>query len=491
MPRIPPRSRASRRDVGSGSSDSSNDENCLHCAVCLHRCSSLFSLSCHMRPAVPGSCGHPEGRVPCPWRTTELCRTLTIPAALMETHREAVHPNSSVRGPVQLGAAADSGGRGRAHSFDGLGDDSQQAEEGPLRLSPDALVHRPAVVLALRNGRPPAAVQESGGPGDESSGLESTGTGSDDSGSDSSDDSDSSGSASSDSSSSRDGSEEAAFAEEEEQEEEKGEELPASDDENGMDVAEEDSDAGEGGGGGGGDEPPDDHLGAAEMAAANRPAAQLLKLCLDNNMSQKGITVLLQLAATPGFDMGGMPSKYGSLRRRAEHYVHAVTSTGKWDGAPPAATTLRCYKCPPEQFGLEGLTTRSYVPVYIRDLKAVLIERLQSLRRADVVVEYEETFDWEGNRWALNAQSVAPKRLLSAMCLTVVSGHSMPISSALSMHWQCTDWCCCCCPRSLLSPLQDCGCTKHSRCVEGRGGEGAAATPPRRWQVHAGPGLQL
>ena len=364
------------------------------CKVCGRVCKNPTGVWIHMRAYVPGDCGHLKNRVPCPWAGKHGCVVGTVPADMVEVHRKAVHPTAAallqaLEGPAasrgaaaivyrQLGGAAalsaeDTGYHSFSGGEDGAPSDSEAGSQLQQRLSPVPLVDRGAVVQALQHNEPPASSSDS----------EQAEIGSDEEGglcwgenaSEADEQSDSDASSSS------------AVPEDDSEAGEAGE---AAYDAAAMDVV-----AAYGTG---------DASAVAKAAAAAAAddlcAAQLMKTCMDQNMSEKGITAVLKLITSADFNLKTIPKHCAQLKSRAEDYVSTVTADEWGAEQRPTAEGLRYYKQNPAQFGLQGLTTRSYIPVYIRDLRAVLVERLQSLSTKEVHLGYLEGHDHEGNRCA-------------------------------------------------------------------------------------------
>ena len=79
-----------------------------------------------------------------------------------------------------------------------------------------------------------------------------------------------------------------------------------------------------------------------------------MKTCMDQNMSEKGITAVLKLITSADFNLETIPKHCAQLKSRAEDYVCTVTAD-EWGAEPrPTAEGLRYYKQNPAQFGLQG-----------------------------------------------------------------------------------------------------------------------------------------
>jgi hypothetical protein len=134
---------------------------------------------------------------------------------------------------------------------------------------------------------------------------------------------------------------------------------------------------------------------AAAEATAACNAAKLVQVLLELNISEKGANKLLKVLKHSSFTLESVPNSYRALRRASETFVAAQSQAHSSSNA--AAMQER--SATPQHFGLEGCITSSSITAYSRDVRSVLVERLQTLTSAQLAQGYERrTQDSAGNR---------------------------------------------------------------------------------------------
>ena len=128
-------------------------------------------------------------------------------------------------------------------------------------------------------------------------------------------------------------------------------------------------------------------------------AARLLKLLLTCNMSERAIDQLLQLLLADDFDLQHLPTNYRGLRKLGDEFVAAQTHARDTEGCSGASASLQARTLPAADFGLDGcLASSDAITAYTRDVRTVLVERLQTLQPEQLHLEYKQTVNSEGDR---------------------------------------------------------------------------------------------